>query len=126
MKKKTVRVVLAGYGSLGEELARLLAAEPCCRIVAVADPSPRALEKAISLYQVSTFPTFAKALEATDADAAVIATPPEHSHALAADALERGLHVVVAADPSAVLDYLRELEAVVLGKARGPASRGNR
>ena len=145
MKTKTLRVVVAGYGTFGEQLARLLAAEPCFRIVAVADPSPQALEKAISLYQVSTFPTLAKALEATDADLAVISTPPEHSHDLAAAALEGGLHVLVtkpmtdttrlaasarlrqrklgfAADAAGARDYLRELEAVVLGKARGPAS----
>lgn len=149
MKKKTVRIVFAGYGALAEQLARLLAAEPCCRVVAVADPSRKALDKATSLYQVSTFPTLAKALEAADADVAVINTPAHQAHDLAVSAFERGLHVLVtrpmadsarlaaiaklyrrklglAADAAAALDYLRELELAVPGKARGPASPGSR
>jgi predicted dehydrogenase len=135
VKKKTLRVIVVGYGNLGEQLARLLAGEPCCRVVTVVDPSRRALEKATSLYQVSIFPDLEKALGATDADVAVINTPPQHCYGLAATALERGLHVMVSQpiavvrdaprimamaqarrrklffgpDPISVRDYLREL-----------------
>lgn len=96
MKKKTLRLVFVGYGQLGDHLARLLAAESWCRIVAVADPSRRALERATSLFQVSTFADFESALAATDADVAVISTPSEQHYEQSAAALKRGLHVLVA------------------------------
>jgi predicted dehydrogenase len=95
VKKKTLRLVFVGYRSVGEQLARLLAAEACCRPVAVVDPDSRALDKATSLYQISTFATLEKALAATDADIAVIDTPPRHACSLAQTALEHGLDVLV-------------------------------
>lgn len=94
MKKKTLRLVFCGYGHLGEHLAGLLAAERWCRIVAVADPSRRALERAASLAQA--YRDFGEALAATPADVAVINTPSELHYAQAAAALARGLHVLVA------------------------------
>lgn len=149
MKKKTLRLVFVGYGSVGEQLARLLSADACCRPVAVVDPNRRALDKATSLYQLSTFPALEKALAATDADVAVINTPPRHATALAETALEHGLHVLVitpmknppeltalakarqrrlhfAPDALRARDYLKELEAALRGKAPGRASRENR
>jgi predicted dehydrogenase len=95
VKKKTLRLVFVGYGSVGEQLARLLTAEDCCRAVAVVDPDGRALEKATSLYQLSTFATLEKALAATDAEIAVIDAPSRQAYQLAQTALEHGLHVLV-------------------------------
>ena len=68
VKRKTLRVVLAGYGRRGETFARRIAELPWCRLVAVADPDPAALQRATSLYQVSTFTDLRKLLAATDAD----------------------------------------------------------
>lgn len=96
MKKKTLRLLFVGYGHLGEYLARRLAAEQWCRIVAVADPSKAALARATSLFQVSTFAHLDAALAATEADTAVISTPSEQHYQQAAAALKHGLHVLVA------------------------------
>ena len=149
MKQKTLRLILVGYGQLGEQLTRLVTAEACCRPVAVVDPNRRALDKATSLYQLSTFPTLEKALAATQADVAVIDTAPQHAYALAETALEHGLHVIVmkplknspelaaaakarqrklhfAPDALGARDYLKGLEAALRDKAPGRASRGNR
>jgi predicted dehydrogenase len=149
MKKKPLRVIVVGYGAAGEQLTRLLVAEPCCRVVSVVDPSAGALAKATSLYQLSTFATLGKALEATDADVAVLTAPAHHAFDLAMSALEHGLHVVLtrpiaetskllafaearqrrlglARDPVSARDYLKELEAAARGKAPGPASPENR
>jgi predicted dehydrogenase len=119
VKKRTLRVIVVGYGNVGEQLARLLAVEPCCRVVAVVDPRRRALEKATSLYQVSTFPDLEKALGATDADVAVISTPPQHCYGLAAIALERGLHVLVSKSIAVVRDAPR-IMAMAHARRRKP------
>lgn len=149
MRKKSLRVIVVGYGKAGEAITRLLAVEANCRPVAVADPSRAALGRATSLYQLSTFPTLAKALEATDADVAVIGTPPRPAVELAAAALGQGLHVVLtkplpdtagvkamakargrsvrfADDPVSARDALRELEAALRDTARARASPGSR
>jgi predicted dinucleotide-utilizing enzyme len=123
VKKKTLRLVFVGYGSVGEQLARLLSADACCRPVAVVDPNRRALDKATSLYQLSTFPALEKALAATDADVAVINTTALAETALA-KARQRRLHF--APDAFRARDYLKELEAALRGKAPGRASRENR
>jgi predicted dehydrogenase len=99
MRHKILRVVLAGFGQRGEFLARRLAGEEWCRLVAVADPSPAALQRATSLHQVSTFADFDKLLAATEADVAVICTPRPLLHEHATAALRAGLHVLLAQSP---------------------------
>jgi prephenate dehydrogenase len=104
VERKTLRVVLAGYGRCGESFARRIAALPWCRLVAIADPDPAALERATSLYQVSTFTDLRKLLAATDADVVL----DETMGWPAAEAL------------------LRRLSPPARGRARARASRGGR
>ena len=104
VKRKTLRVVLAGYGRRGETFARRLAAMPWCRLVAVADADPAALQRATSLYQVSTFTDLRKMLAATEADAVLDET-------MGWPAAEK---------------LLRALSSPARGKARARASRGDR
>jgi predicted dehydrogenase len=118
VKKKTLRLVCVGYGHLGEYLARRLAAEPWCRIVAVADPSKPALAKATSLFQVSTFSDLDAALAATDADIAVISTPSEQHYEQSAAALKRGLHVLVAKPITNSYADAKKLVALARAKRR--------
>jgi len=110
--------VFAGYGHLGEYLARKLAAESWCRVVTIADPSERALAKATSLLQVSTFPDLDKALAATDADVAVISTPSEQHYAQSAAALKQGLHVLVAKPITNSLADAKKLVALAAARRR--------
>jgi predicted dehydrogenase len=99
VKGKILRIVVCGYGQRGEYLCRLLSSEKWCRLVAVADPDPAALQRATSLHQVSTFDDFGSLLAATEADAAVIATRKAllREHAMAA--LGAGLKVLLAQTP---------------------------
>ncbi len=96
---KLLRIVVCGYGQRGEYLSRLLSSEKWCRLVAVADPDPAALQRATSLHQVSTFGDFAKLLAATQADAAVICTPRPLLHGHATAALRAGMQVLLAQAP---------------------------
>jgi predicted dehydrogenase len=99
VKRRILRVVLSGYGQRGEFLARRLAGETWCRLVAVADRDPAALQRATSLHQVSTFADFDKLLAATEADVAVICTPRPLLHGHGTAALRAGLHVLLAQAP---------------------------
>jgi predicted dehydrogenase len=96
---KPLRIVVCGFGQRGEYLARRLADEKWCRLVAVADSSPAALQRATSLHQVSTFDDFGKLLAATEADAAVICTPKGLLHEHANAALRAGVKVLLAQPP---------------------------
>jgi predicted dehydrogenase len=109
---KIVRVVICGYGQRGEYLARRLAGEDWCRVVAVADISPEALRRATTLHQVSTFPDFDKLLAATSADAAVICTPRALLHQHANAALRAGLHVLLAQSPDVPVQRAMVLDPV--------------
>jgi UDP-N-acetyl-2-amino-2-deoxyglucuronate dehydrogenase len=109
-----LRFMVAGYGGAGERLARRIARHPECRLVSVADSDPQALARALSLFQVSTFPHLGQALAATQADVAVIATPSgvRYTHAVAA--LESGLDVLLLKGKTADIAQLANL-----AKARG-------
>jgi oxidoreductase len=100
MRHKILRVVVAGYGQRGEFLARRLAGEEWCRLVAVADPNPAALQRATALHQVSTFADFDKLLAATAADVAVIGTPRHLLHRYALAAVGAGMQVLLAQPPA--------------------------
>ena len=96
---RILRVVFSGYGQRGEFLARRVAGEKWCRVVAIADPRAAALQRATALHQVSVFDDFGKLLAATDADVAAICTPRHLLHEHGAAALEAGLQVLLAQAP---------------------------
>lgn len=118
VKKIALRLVFAGYGHLGEYLARKLAGESWCGIVAVADPSKRALARARSAFQVPTFPDLEGALRAADADVAVISTPSEQHYAQSAEALKQGLHVLVAKPVTNSFAEAKKLVALAAARRR--------
>lgn len=91
-----IRVAVIGAGAWGINHVRVLAGEPRCALVGVADPDPRARERA-----AATAPGIACAadpgelLARPDVDAVVLATPaPTHAR-LAIAAFERGKHVLI-------------------------------
>jgi predicted dehydrogenase len=86
---------VAGLGYWGPNLARNLAAMSEVDLVAVCDPRPEVLQGAERRFgALRTTTRFADLLD-DDVEAIVIATPLGTHHALAAEALEAGKHVLV-------------------------------
>ncbi|MCX7961808.1 MAG: Gfo/Idh/MocA family oxidoreductase [Burkholderiales bacterium] len=93
------RLAFSSHAELGSGLARSLATEHCCRIVAVADPR-RAARKAaqadLGLSAPALYADCDATLRSVAADVLLVNTPSEPHCAQARAALERGLHVLVA------------------------------
>jgi predicted dehydrogenase len=118
MKKKTLRLLFAGYGHMGAYLARRLAGERWCEVAAVADPSAEARSTAARLHGVPVHVDIERALAAGGADIAVINTPSEQHYAQSAAALRAGLHVLVAKPITNSLAEARKLVALAAAKRR--------
>jgi predicted dehydrogenase len=91
-----IRVGVLGAGSWGINHVRVLAAEPRCKVVVVAEPdeSKRALIAELAPAARWT-PSAEAAIRAPDVDAIVIATPAATHVELAIAAFEAGKHVLV-------------------------------
>lgn len=90
-----VRIGLVGAGLWGTNLLRVLVASRRAELVVVADPEPRALERAAVLApRASRVRSLGDAL-ALHPDAVVIATPPTTHAALLLQALDGGVDVLV-------------------------------
>jgi predicted dehydrogenase len=76
----TIRVALVGCGAWGQNLLRVLLANPRARVVAVADSSPARRTVAAALAPAATIVPSLEAAIACGLDAVLVATPP-HSHA---------------------------------------------
>src|SRR5690242_14005143 len=97
-----LRLAVVGVGHLGKEHARVLAAMPDVELVGVADVNAAQAE-AVALRCGTRAAGDYRAL-LPQVDAAVVAVPTVHHHAVAADFLRRGVPVLVekplAADPA--------------------------
>jgi predicted dehydrogenase len=93
---RDIKFLIAGCGSAGRSVARVLAQDGRVQIAALVDPQPHQLEKQQALYpDAATGSNFAELLDATQPDAVVVAGP-DHLHAdQTLLAIERGCHVLV-------------------------------
>ena len=92
----SVRVGVVGYGYWGPNIVRNLHALDTCKVVAVADQNPAALQRAKKVYPGLRLTTSeAEVLTAPDVDAVAIITPVWTHFDLAKTALEHGKHVFV-------------------------------
>lgn len=92
-----VRVGVAGVGHWART-AHLpaVAAHPDADLVALADPDPGNLQRSAQRYEVAaTYADPAEMLRACELDALIVATPHRYHHAIAADAIARGIHVLI-------------------------------
>jgi UDP-N-acetylglucosamine 3-dehydrogenase len=92
---RTLRVGLAGLGSMGRNHLRVISARSDCRLVAVADPVADALAAATEQTGARGFLDPAAMIEETDLDAVVIAAPTTAHVDLALAAIGRGQAVLV-------------------------------
>jgi predicted dehydrogenase len=91
-----LRIAVAGFGSMGRNHVRNLAARHDVRIVAVADPEESArLEAAHQIADVATFADPHQMLASIAMDAIVVAIPTTLHSGVAIDAIERHVAVLV-------------------------------
>jgi predicted dehydrogenase len=96
LKGKTMsrlRVAVIGVGHLGKEHARILAAMPDVDLVGVADVNPEQARAVAGRCSCRAFTDFWPLLNLVDA--AVVAVPTAHHHAIAAEFLRRGIPLLV-------------------------------
>jgi len=91
-----LNVGLIGYGYWGPNLARNLADADAVRLTMIADARPERRQAAERRHPgVKTCADAASLIGSSDVDAVVVATPLATHKALAADAINRGKHVLV-------------------------------
>ncbi len=88
-----VRVAVIGVGHLGRIHARLLTQQPGARLVGIVDPVDTAREAVAGELACTAFADPIALVG--QIDAAIIATPSRHHHAVAAELLAQGVHVFV-------------------------------
>ena len=93
---ETLRVGVAGFGSMGRNHVRNLLARDDVRLVAVAEPEESGrLAVGQQAPDVATFPDPHEMLASVAMDAIVVAIPTTLHHGVAIDAIERGVAVLV-------------------------------
>ena len=121
----TVRVGVIGAGSMGINHARVLA--ELGSLSAIHDKEAERARGATDRFRVNTLDTVAGLLEAVDA--AVIAVPTVLHNDILADAVSRGVHVLVekpiSLEPTRTAEILRKAEAAGVIVATGHVERFN-
>ena len=93
---KSIGVGVIGTGYWGPNVIRNFVEIPGCDVLAVADLDPLRLSSIKKRFpQIGLTTTNHRDLFALDIDAVAICTPPETHHAIAAECLESGLHVLI-------------------------------
>jgi predicted dehydrogenase len=111
-----IRIVQAGAGVRGRDWVRILHEEPGAELAALVDPRFPELRRELGRLAdgVPCFEHLARALDTAQADAVLLATPPEGHHQQAMMAFGRGLHVLaekpLAEDLGEALRLVREAE----------------
>jgi predicted dehydrogenase len=91
-----LKLGVIGYGYWGPNIVRNFASQRDCRVVAVADKNPKALESVASRDpSVHCTDDADEIMRSKEIDAVAIVTPVSTHHALARKALEHGKHVFV-------------------------------
>lgn len=124
------RAVVLGLGNMGSIHLRVLSNIAGVEVVAAVDPSPERRAAALAARpQLTTFATLGEALEATEPDFACLAAPATELPALAAQALEAGVPILVekplAATEEEALGMLADAERRGLLLAVGHVERCN-
>jgi predicted dehydrogenase len=91
-----LKLGVIGYGYWGPNIVRNFAIQPDCRVVAVADPKPSAVQQVTTRHPgVLATSNADDVLRSSEIDAVAIVTPVSTHYDLARRALENGKHVFV-------------------------------
>jgi predicted dehydrogenase len=110
-----LRLAVIGVGHLGKEHARILAGMPDVELVGVADVNAAQAEAVALRCGTRAYGDHRPLL--SQADAAVVAVPTVHHHAVAAEFLRRGIPVLV--EKPLATDLAQAHELVELARCRG-------
>ena len=115
--ERTLRVGLAGLGSMGRNHLRVLGTRPGCVLAAVADPVPDTLAAAVASSGAQGFSEPLAMIAEAELDAVIIAAPTMAHVSLALAAIERGVAVLVEKPLAATVEDARQI--VAAAAARG-------
>jgi predicted dehydrogenase len=93
-----LKVIQVGAGSFGKSWTQIVDAAPGIELVAIVDPMAEARERAradLNGWNGALLSSLNQALTDVDCDAVLVFTPPDSHHALVAEALQGGKHVLV-------------------------------
>ncbi len=116
-----MRLIQVGLGGFGRSWAPLIQEAPGVELVAVVDADAAARERAaaeLGLAEAAIFPALADAVMGVEADAVLVATPPETHRAVAEAALATGKHVLVEKPLATSMDDARALVAAAEAAGR--------
>ena len=94
MNQEPVRLALIGAGEIGGRHLKLMAAEPDCRLVAIADPSPRA-EAIAEKVGCSYYQRYEEMLEGEHPEGAIVAAPTPLHAPIGVACAKRGVHMLM-------------------------------
>ena len=93
-----IRIAVAGMGARGQDWVREVRAAPSFELVACIDVDPAAMLRASARFRISPdqcFTDLATALETSECQAVIVATPPDHHVPTCQASLDRKLAVLV-------------------------------
>jgi len=105
-----VRIGVVGAGALGFHHIRILRELPDAQLVGFYESNPLRAKSVANELAVKAFDTLESLLDVVDAISVVVPTPLHH--AIAAPALERGIHVLIEKPIAATLDEADDLLAI--------------
>jgi UDP-N-acetylglucosamine 3-dehydrogenase len=107
---RSIRVGVIGAGAMGRNHARILNETDGAELVAVVDESPSVCEAVRKTLGCPTYGAVSEAI-ATGLDAAIVAVPTAHHHAVALKLIDAGVHVLIEKPISATAAQARHLIA---------------
>ncbi len=105
-----LKLGVIGYGYWGPNVVRNFASQPDCRIVAICDKNPKALDQVLSRHPaVHATSNPDEVMRSSEIDAVAVVTPVSTHYDLAKKALENGKHVFVEKPFTATSAQAKEL-----------------
>jgi predicted dehydrogenase len=106
---KTLKAAVVGVGSMGHNHARIYRAIEGVKLVGVADPSPEASARVGTRENVPFYTDYLTLFEEQKPDLVSIAAPTSLHHVIGAEAMERGIHVLMEKPLTSTVEQGEEL-----------------